>query len=373
MAKSLNVGVLGFGHVGSSVVKIIDDGKFKNIKVTSIFDKPEKLHLIGPRFVDNAVNLITSSEIDVVVDALGSYDFSLQLIKTALKFHKHVVTTSKEVVAKNMEELTKLATDNNVSFLYEATVCGGTQVVYPLSLVAKCNDVSKIYGILSGSINYVLTRMHVDWIDYKKSLELAGENKFTEKNPKLDVNGTDSVQKITILSNLAFQTKINMSEVISRPISTINEDVINYTRNNDLVIKYVAGAYKKGKNITIFVEPFVFNKNHPFANVMEEENIVAIESEFNGKLVFQGLGAGGYPTGSAVVSDIWKLYEGIDGYDYVNNGTYNINKKYELKGDYLVKIKGEDAKIIDAKELKESLEDKKLQFYAKIWVDEIDA
>lgn len=373
MAKTLNVGVLGFGKVGSSVVKIIDDGRFKNIKVTSIFDKVEKTPLIGPRFVDNAVNLITSNDIDVVVDTLGSYDFSLQLIKSALKFRKHVITTNKEIVSKNMEELTTIATDNNVSFLYEACVCGGVPVVYPLSLIAKCNDVSKIYGILSGSINYVLTRMHVDWIDYKKALELAGENKFTEKNPKLDVNGTDSAHKISILSNLAFQTKINVNDIIVRPINAINDDIINYTRKNNQMIKYVSCAVKKGKNITIYVEPFVFSTEHPFSKVMEEENILVVESEFNGKLVFQGLGAGGDPTGSAVVSDIWKIYEGIDGYDYVNNSTYNINKKYELKGDYLVKIKGEEPKVITAKELKEIVEDKKLQFYAKIWNDELDA
>ena len=372
MAKTLNVGVLGFGQVGSSVVKIIDDGRFKNIKVTSIFDLSEKLPLIGPRFESNAVNLITNKEIDVVVDALGSYDFSLQLIKSALKFKKHVVTTSKQIVSKNMEELTKLASENGVSFLYEATVCGGIPVVYPLSLIAKCNEVRRIYGLVSGSINYILTRMHVDWIDYKKALELAGENKFTEKNPKLDVNGIDSSEKITILSNLAFQTKIDVKDIIVRPISTINDDVINYTRSNNQVIKYVAYASKKGKNITIFVEPFVFEKTHPFASVMEEENIVIIESEFNGKLVFQGLGAGGYPTGSAVVSDIWKIYEGIDGYDYENNSTYNINKKYEVKGDYLVKIKGEEPKVISSKDLKDILEDKKLMFYAKIWTDDID-
>ena len=104
MTKTLNVGVLGFGQVGSSVVKIIDDGRFKNIKVTSIFDFAEKLPLIGPRFESNAVNLITNKDIDVVVDALGSYDFSLQLIKSALKLKKHVVTTSKQIVSKTMEE-----------------------------------------------------------------------------------------------------------------------------------------------------------------------------------------------------------------------------------------------------------------------------
>ena len=372
MAKTLNVGVLGFGQVGSSVVKIIDDGRFKNIKVTSIFDLPEKLPLIGPRFESNAVNLITSKEIDVVVDALGSYDFSLQLIKSALKFKKHVVTTSKQIVSKNIEELTKLASDNGVSFLYEATVCGGVPVVYPLSLIAKCNDVQRIYGLFSGSVNYILTRMHVDWIDYKKSLELAVENKFTEKNSKLDVNGNDSVEKIAILSNLAFQTKIDIKDIIVRPISTINDDVINYTRKNNQVIKYVGCASKKGKNITIFVEPFVFDNTHPFASVMEEENIVVIESEYNGKLVFQGLGAGGYPTGSAVVSDIWKIYEGIDGYDYVNTTTFNINKKYEIKGDFLVKMKGEEPKVINYKDLTLVLEDKKLQFYARIWTDNLD-
>lgn len=370
MDRTINVGVLGFGKVGSSVVKIIDDGKFKDVKVTSIFDLAEKVPLIGPRYVDNAVNIITDKNIDVVVDALGSYDFSYQLIKSALKLHKHVVTTSKEIVAKNMEELTKLALENGVSFMYEATVCGGVPVVYPFSLVAKCNDISRIYGILSGSVNYILTRMHVDWIDYKKALELAGENKFTEKNPKLDVNGTDTAQKIAILCNLAFQTKVNYSDIVVRPISNITDEIIDYTRKNDQCIKYVASAIKKGKNLTIVVEPTVFSKNHPFASVMEEETILSFESEFNGKLTFQGLGAGGDSTGTAVVSDIIKIYEGINGYDYQNSYNFNVNQKYELSGNYLVKVKGEPLKVMSYKELKNIVEDKKTQFYAKIWEEE---
>lgn len=373
MNKTLNVGVLGFGKVGSSVVKIIDDGHFKDIKVTKIFDFPEKIPVIGPRFEENAVNIITSNDIDVVVDTLGSYEFSLQLIKSSLKFRKHVITASKEIVAKNMEELTELAAANNVSFLYEATVCGGVPVVYPLSLVAKCNDIMRIYGIVSGSINYILTRMHVDWIDYKKSLELAAENKFTEKNPKVDVSGLDSAQKISILSNLAFHTKINVNDIIVRPISNITDEIIDYTRKEGLVIKYIAYAEKKGRSITAFVEPFVFKNTHPFASVMEEETVLVVESEFNGKLIFQGLGAGGNPTGCAVVSDLWKLHEGIDGYDYENHANYAINSKYELTGQYLVKLKGEDIKVIDHKALKEIQDDKKLQFYAKFWSEDIEA
>ena len=367
MNKKLNVGVLGFGRIGGSVVKIIDEGKNKNFKVTKIFDLPTKKSLIGPRFEENAVSIITDPNIDIIVDTLGGYDFPYQLIKSALRFRKHVITANKEIVAKNIEELTTLADENEVAFLYEATVCGGLPIVYPLSVNARCSEVSSIYGIMSGSANYILTRMQIDWIDYKKSVELAEENKFMEKNPKEDLNGMDVSRKLAILADIAYQTKVNAEDVYRRPISTVNEEIVEFVRNNKQVIKYIGILSKKGRSLNISVEPYIFNENHYFASINEEENVLIMNSKYNGKLTFSGLGVGGDPTATAIVTDILRVLNGIIGYGYENQNTYNINPKKEYKGEYFVKMKGEEPTYMDAKALQKLLDDKKLQFYAKVW------
>ena len=367
MNKKLNVGILGFGRIGSSVVKIIDEGKNKNFKITKIFDLPSKKSLIGPRYEENAVSIITDSNIDIIIDTLGGYDFPYQLIKSALRFRKHVITANKEIVAKNIEELTTLADENEVAFLYEATVCGGLPVVYPLSVNARCNEISQIYGIMSGSANYILTRMQQDGIDYKKSVELAQENKFMEKNPKEDLNGLDVARKLAIMTDISYQTKVNPADVYCRPISSITEDVIEFATNNKQVIKYLGIMQKKGRTLSLSVEPYVFGKDHYFASINEEENVLVINSKYNGKLTFSGLGVGGDPTATAIVSDVLRVLNGIISYGYENQYTFNINTKHEYKGDYIVKMKGEEPTYMDGKNLQKVLEDKKLQFYAKVW------
>lgn len=369
MNKKLNVGILGFGRIGGSVVKIIDEGKNKNFKVTKIFDLPSKKSLIGPRFEENAVSIITDPNIDIIVDTLGGYDFPYQLIKSALRFRKHVITANKEIVAKNIEELTTLADENEVAFLYEATVCGGLPIVYPLSVNARCSEVSSIYGIMSGSANYILTRMQTDWIDYKKSVELAEENKFMEKNPKEDLNGMDVARKLAILSDISYQTKVSPDDVYRRPISTVTEEIVEFVRNNHQVIKYIGVMNKKGRSLNLSVEPYILNENHYFATINEEENVLIMNSKYNGKLTFSGLGVGGDPTATAIVTDILRVLNGIISYGYENQNTFNINTKREYKGEYLVKMKGETPTYMDGKALQKILEDKKLQFYAKIWED----
>lgn len=366
----MNIGVLGYGTVGSSVVKILDEEKSKQLKVIKIFDLPSKQEKIGVRFEKDSLRIITDENIDIIVETLGGLEFSYQLIKAALCNHKHVVTANKEVVAKYMAELTHLAMQNEVSFLYEASVGGGIPLVYPLALNTKCNEITTIYGILNGTTNYILTKMEKEHLSYKAALQEAQDKGFAEQNPKADLSGLDMVRKIAILANLAFQTQVEIEKIESIPLPIASKEVMSYMEENHLVLKYVATSKKKGKHLSLIVEPVVFQENHPLAKVENEENMVILDTKRNGKLIFSGMGAGGFPTGCAIVSDIWKIQQGIKGYLYENIHSYSINEKKMEKEKYIIQFKNEVPKIMMGKEIGLIENYKNIMFKAKVWRDE---
>lgn len=315
----MNIAILGYGTIGKGVFKIVKDNP--NINVIKILERKE-------RYDQNYINLFTSSfddiinddNIELIVEVMGGYDFAKDCIVKALNRKKHVVTANKEVIAKDIDVLLQLAKDNNVSLLYEASVGGGIPIIKNIKELTLINKISKITGILNGTTNYIITNMF-NGMSFEEALEKAKQLGFAEADPTADLEGYDMMRKIAILSDLAWNTKIDIDLVKHQSfLSITNEDIID-AKNNNKVIKYVCEATLLNKKINISVFPKTFDKTHLFANVNYEVNAVILETYPNDTLSFIGKGAGSLPTASAIVNDI---------VDVINNKNYeyykNINK-----------------------------------------------
>ena len=315
----MNIAILGYGTIGKGVYEIAKGHSL--INVIKILERKEKFDKdIINLFTSDINEIINDENIDLVVEVLGGYDFAVNCIKSSLKAKKHVVTANKEIIAKDIDELLELASNNNVNLLYEASVGGGIPIIKNLKAITTVSHINKITGILNGTTNFMLTKMF-DGCSFDEALKLAQKLGFAEADPTADLEGFDMMRKIAILSDLAWNTKIDINSIKHFGFKSIsNEDIIN-AKNNNKVIKFVCAAELKDNSIEIGVKPQVFDKSHFFSSVNNEFNAVILETYPNDTLTFIGKGAGSLPTASAVVSDI---------VDIINNKNIefykNINK-----------------------------------------------
>ncbi|MCR5078600.1 MAG: homoserine dehydrogenase [Bacilli bacterium] len=312
------VALLGYGTVGKGVVSIIK--KKREFDLVYIFARKNRFDPQYPGlFTDDIDAVIDNPEIDIVVETLGGFDFAYSCIKSSLEHRKSVVTANKEVVATKLDELTLLAKENGVSFMYEASVGGGIPIIKPLLEIVKTSEVSSIYGILNGTTNFILTKMN-EGMDFEDALRKAQELGFAEKDPSADLEGLDMVRKIAVLADLAWNTFVPIDRISHISISKIGRKEIEYAKSSGLVIKFVCSAKKEGGKITLGVAPYYLGKDHPFAGVQNESNAIMLKTFPNGDLTFIGKGAGSLPTASAIVGDLYCIDKNMafDGYSARN-------------------------------------------------------
>ena len=320
----MKIAILGYGTIGKGVFEISKTNPY--IEVEKILERKEK-------FDNNYINLFVSSideivndeSIELVVEVLGGYDFAKSCIVKALQNKKHVVTANKEIIAKDIDELLSLAEDNKVTLLYEASVGGGIPIIKNLKEITLVSKISKIIGILNGTTNYIMTNMF-NGIPFEQALKKAQELGFAEADPTADLEGYDMMRKIAILSDLAWNTKIDIEKIKHKSFKTVSQNDIEEAIKNNKVIKYVCESTLENDNINISVYPKVFEKTHLFANVNYEVNAVILETYPNDTLSFIGKGAGSLPTASAVVSDIVDIINNKNVEFYENKNKYKINE-----------------------------------------------
>ena len=310
---------------------------------------------------------------------MGAGEFSYHCIKRALEAKKHVITANKEVIALHLEELSKLKEKKGVSLLYEASVGGGIPIIYPLYEIVKVNEVDEIQGILNGTTNFILTKMFQDGLSFSDSLRLAQEKGFAEADPTADLEGLDMVRKIAILSSIAYKGAIHIEQIDHFGITNINdEDLVNIKKTGG-VLKLIASSKQQKGKVNILIEPTIVQPTNLFSTVNEENNLIAINSSFNGNLKFYGKGAGRYPTANAIVNDIIAIIEARRNYTFENKNklivedSSDVNRYYvRLKPNEFIDLeyieKQENNSII-TKEIsrttfKQIIE--KVEFYAKI-------
>ena len=319
----MNIAILGYGTIGKGVFEISKNNN--QINVMKILERQEKFDLnYRDLFCSSIDDIVNNDDIELIVEVLGGYDFAKSCIVKALSNKKHVVTANKEIIAKDIDELLQLAEENNVSLLYEASVGGGIPIIKNIKEIQLVSKINKITGILNGTTNYIMTNMF-NGIPFKDALKQAQELGFAEADPTADLEGFDMMRKIAILSDLAWNTKIDINDIKHISFTSVSDEDINKAIEEDKVIKYVCESTLNNNHIDISVYPKTFEKNHLFANVNYEVNAVILETYPNDTLSFIGKGAGSLPTASAVVSDIIDIINGKNFEYYKNINKYKIN------------------------------------------------
>jgi len=330
--KVINVGLIGFGVVGSGVVDLFSKNKNPNIELKTIvvknIDKPRKSKF--PNITTDINKIIEDPDIDIVVELIGGYDPAKDYIIKAIKKGKHVVTANKAVISEYGPEIFIEAEKNNVSVGFEAAVAGGIPIINPLLDQLGLGKITSITGILNGTTNFILTKMSKG-MDYKNALKIAQEKGFAEADPSFDVEGKDAVQKISILASLAFGKWIKPEEVYCEGITEIRPVDIEYAKDLGYAIKLLAIAKRTEKgNVDIRVHPALIRKTHRLASVNNEFNAIHIQGSPFDEYFNVGKGAGQGPTAFSVYYDITKLAE------MIRSGT--------TRG---IKVNGENIKIAD--------------------------
>lgn len=309
----ISVAIMGHGVVGSGVAEILTTHKQKlfasigeEIYVKHILDLREFPDSpLADRFTKDFNDILNDREVRVVVEVMGGLNPAYDFVKKCLKSGKSVVTSNKELVAAHGAELLQIAKDENVNFLFEASVGGGIPIIRPISQCLVANIVDEIAGILNGTTNFILTKMIEDGMQFDAALKLAQDLGFAERNPAADIEGHDACRKICILASLAFGKHVYPDSVHTEGITEITLEDVKYAEAYNCVIKLI-GKVKRlddGK-IDIIVAPmFVPNKSQ-LANIDYEFNGIMVRGDCTGDVVFYGKGAGKLPTASAVVADV---------------------------------------------------------------------
>ena len=305
----MKVALLGFGTIGKGVYDIINN-ELPDIEIKYIMVKDKAKHQeIKELLIDDFDIVIQDKEIDVVIEVIGGVDYAYQFVIEALKNKLHVVTANKALISKCYKELEDLARLNNVCLRYEASVGAGIIIIDELKTLAKLNKINKIEGIINGSTNYILSKVFNDNFSLEDALKEAQELGYIEEDPKDDLDGFDLMRKIHILSTIAYEKDIEVDSIERIPFSIITQEKIDSLKKINKMYKYVAKSeYMNGK-VTIEVKPVVIERNHKYAKINYEENIIDIYGKYHDKQSFIGKGAGRYSTASAVVYDLLKIKE----------------------------------------------------------------
>lgn len=315
--KVINLGLIGFGNIGSDVAKYLLENSSELRKKTGLIfnllkisekDKRKVPSQYRQLLVSKAEDVIFDPKIDIVIELIGGIYPAKEYILKALKNKKHVVTANKALLAEQGQILFKAALDNKVNLKFEAAVCAGIPIIKSLKESLIANELELIFGIVNGTSNYILTIMEEENIPMTRALRIAQQKGYAERNPILDIEGIDSAHKLAILIKLAFGMSPKFSQVYHEGISQISNLDIKYALELGYRIKLLAIAKKKSsKLIEARVHPTLLPITHMLSQVRGIYNAIYLKGNLVGELVFYGQGAGKLPTTSAVISDLVDL------------------------------------------------------------------
>lgn len=350
----IDVAIMGHGVVGSGVAEILINHRdrmtsrvMQEINVKYILDLRDFDSLpYSDKFTKNFEEILNDSSVKVVAEVMGGITPAYDFVKQCLLKGKSVVTSNKELVAAKGAELIKIARDNNVNFLFEASVGGGIPVLRPIVQCLAANEITEISGILNGTTNFILNKMIVDNMDFSAALKLAQEKGYAEKNPAADIEGHDACRKVCILAALGFGKHVYPDQVDTEGITDITLDDVESADNFNCVVKLI-GNVKKCANgkITASVRPTLVDRSCILSSVNGVFNAIMVTGDQTGEVVFYGKGAGKEATASAVVADILDCVKHIDSRKYLywedQSGDYVDNTVDELTKLY-VRIKSDN-------------------------------
>ena len=340
MKNNINIAVVGLGQVGSYLLnelntkrKDIELKTGKKINVVAVsarnINKKRQFKIDKKIFFKDPFEIFNKKKVDILFEAIGQSDgISKKIVETALKNKIHVITPNKALISKHGNDLAKLAEKNNVNLEFEASVAGGIPVLRSIKEGLATNKISKVYGILNGTSNYILTEMENSNLNFSEVLKKAQKLGYAEPgNPKLDLNGFDAFAKVRILSALAFHSKISKYKCLMEGIEKIELKDIKIANQLDLRVKLLGISELKNNKLFETVHPCLVSKKSYIGNVNGVMNAVIIEGKPVGESILQGEGAGPGPTSSALLSDLLSILRG------------NINNPFGVKVSKLKSLK----------------------------------
>jgi homoserine dehydrogenase len=312
--KPVRIGMLGCGVVGSSVARLLlaDTAELSTragvkIELSRIAVRTIKPYEgINPAlFTTDPFSIVNDPEIDLIIEVIGGIEPARELIMTAIENRKSVVTANKALLASHGAEMFTAAYAKGEDIYYEASVAGAIPIIRPMRDSLAGDFVTRLMGIVNGTTNYILTKMHEDNREFADVLKEAQALGYAEADPTADVEGFDAAAKAAILSGLAFHTRVTVDDVYREGISKITLEDVNIAKSMDHVIKLLAiSELTPADEISVRVHPVMLHKSHPLASVRDAYNAVFVEAESAGSLMFYGRGAGGAPTASAILGDV---------------------------------------------------------------------
>lgn len=313
MSKKLTIGLFGFGVVGQGLQDIIST-KDLNLEIKKIAIKhPEKQRTLPAElFTVHAAEILSDPEINTIVELINDADAAFEIVATALKNGKNVVSANKKMIAEHLKELVDLQVEYGTSLLYEGAVCGSIPIIRNLEEYYDNELLHSVSGIFNRSSNYILSKVFSENLHYNDALKQAQDLGFAETDPTLDVGGYDAKYKLVIATAHAYGVFVNPEDVLNIGIHNLSDDDKQYAREKNYKIKLVPTARKiNEKEVILYVLPKLIRPDNFLYNVENEYNGVIVQAAFADQQFFFGKGAGGHPTGSAVLSDIAALR-----YDY---------------------------------------------------------
>ncbi|CAB4921678.1 unannotated protein [freshwater metagenome] len=313
--KNINIGMLGCGVVGSQVAALLEKnnaelstraGANLVLKKIAVRDIKTARDGVNPAlFTTDAQSVIDDPEIDIIIEVMGGIEPARELILSAIKNGKSVVTANKALLATHGADLFTAADKKGVDLYYEAAVAGAIPIIRPMRESLVGDQITRVMGIVNGTTNYILTKMDEEGLAFADALKEAQNLGYAESDPTADVEGIDAASKAAIIAGLAFHSRVSVDDVYREGISSITADDVAVAKTMNHVIKLLAIAeLTPDDRISVRVHPTLISRSHPLAAVREAFNAVFVEAKSAGQLMFYGRGAGGAPTASAILGDL---------------------------------------------------------------------
>ncbi|MBO5801697.1 MAG: homoserine dehydrogenase [Alistipes sp.] len=319
--KNLNIGLFGFGNVGRGLYDVLQRIESNNVHIKRICVRDlQKERGVKAEFTNNAEDIFSDSDINLIVEVIDDAEAAYEIVKRALKARIPVVSGNKKMLGHHILELIDLQEQYNTPLLYDASACGSIPVIRNLEEYYDNDLLTSVKGILNGSSNFILSKIFNEHMSYDAALKLAQDLGFAESNPTLDIDGWDSLYKLIIITVHAFGVYVAPENILTYGISTMNDSDIRFAQEKDRRIKLVAHVEKIDDRLIMCVLPQLISRNKYIYSVEDEFNGVVIKGLFYDKQFMFGRGAGGHPTGSAVLSDITAC-------------SYNYRYEYKKRND----------------------------------------